>query len=106
MKQWFHRAIDFVLGWFDFRGPSLDDMIDERGIVHFEMRSRAWWAGLRFHEELRQKTQFWSCDQCAAMGKPRRIWQPLLWGHELKHTDEEWAAAGYDKAGTLRGPNQ
>lgn len=45
----------------------------------------------------------WSCDQCEAMGIRRDV--ALIfgrhWKHELTHTDEEWAAAGYDKAGTL-----
>ena len=43
----------------------------------------------------------WSCDQCEAMGIKRDVWVPRLWAHELSHTDEEWAAAGYDKQGTI-----
>lgn len=45
----------------------------------------------------------WTCDQCYAMGVERRVWIAFgrLWKHELTHTDEEWAAAGYDKQGTL-----
>lgn len=42
--------------------------------------------------------EFWTCDMCG-----RRIWLPLLGRHEMRHTDAEWAAAGYDKAGTLAG---
>ena len=45
----------------------------------------------------------WSCDMCEEAGIEREVWLPLLGRHERRHTAEEWAAAGYDKAGTLRG---
>lgn len=40
--------------------------------------------------------QWWTCDMCG-----RYIWRPILGRHELGHSESEWAAAGYDRAGTL-----
>lgn len=57
------------------------------------------WVEVNTSERIRELLEVWTCDMCG-----RRIWLPLLRRHELRHTDEEWAAAGYDKAGTLAGP--
>jgi hypothetical protein len=70
----------------------------EGGVFRSERRSRLWWWRLNLRIRLEELFEWWECDFC-----PRRIWAPLLGGHSMRHTDAEWAAAGYDKAGTIAG---
>jgi hypothetical protein len=66
----------------------------------YRSRYTPWgWRRLLIRMWIEALFEWWECDMC-----DRVIWSPLLSRHEMTHTDAEWAAAGYDKAGTVRGP--
>lgn len=82
---------------YDYNAERVE-VFDECGVFRRERRSEWSWRRLELRIWIEELFQWWECDFC-----DRRIWVPLMEGHSFSHSSEEWAAAGYDKEGTMLG---